>query len=117
MTSLQQICTSLLSATNQNILALANISLDFSIVKIAAPAEYIGLGTSLSQRRHENAEDGPLHRTARKLGMLFEQIVPPIPDLIKAYGLRVSEIAGTLDQDLKAIPLNYSSVNGILICD
>lgn len=47
----------------------------------------------------ENAEDGPLHRTARKLGALFEQILPPIKTLIKAYGVRVSEISSVCKID------------------
>jgi hypothetical protein len=71
-----------MSATNQNTVGLANFNVDFSIVKITPSEEYAGLGISLSQRRRENAEEGPLHRIARKLGLLFEQIVPPIPDLI-----------------------------------
>jgi len=103
MASMPQVSGSLISATNQNTVGLANFNIDFSIVKITPLQEYAGLGTSLSQRRRENAEAGPFHRTARKLGLLFEQIVPSIPDLIKAYGGRASEIAGVKDKDSKVI--------------
>ena len=98
---MSQISASFISATNQNSVGLANFNIEFSLVKIAAPEEYQGLGTLLSQRRRENAEEGPLHRTARKLGLLFEQLVPPISDLIKAYGIRVSEIASQLNINVK----------------
>ncbi|PMD33354.1 hypothetical protein L207DRAFT_498840 [Hyaloscypha variabilis F] len=97
MSSIPQLSGSLISATNQNTVGLANFNIDLSIVKITPPEEYARLGISLSQRRRENAEEGPLHRTARKLGLLFEQILPSIPDLIKAYGIRASEIAGVKD--------------------
>jgi hypothetical protein len=92
MAALSQIQASLVSAQNQNTLALANFNLDFSLVKVSAAEEYQGLGTALSQRRRENAEEGPLHRTARKLGALFEQVIPQIYELSEAYGRRVSEI-------------------------
>jgi hypothetical protein len=93
MASIAQLSGSLISAQNQNTLALANFNIDFSLIKLSAPAEYQGLATALSQRRRENAEEGPLHRTARKLGALFEQVIPPISELAEAYGKRVSEIA------------------------
>jgi hypothetical protein len=95
MSTIAQISNSLFSATNQNTLALANLNLDFSLIKVCPPKEYEELGTALSQHRRENAEDGPLHRTARRLGALFEPIIPPIPNLTQAYGQRVSEIANS----------------------
>jgi hypothetical protein len=101
LTKMSQISASFVSATNQNSVGLANFNIEFSLVKIAAPEEYQGLGTLLSQRRRENAEEGPLHRTARKLGLLFEHLVPPISDLIKSYGIRVSEIASQSNVNLK----------------
>lgn len=70
-----------------------------SLGKVTAPVEYQELGILLPQRRRKNAEEGPIHRTARKIGLLFKQIVPPIGDLIKAYGTRVAEIEGALDID------------------
>jgi len=55
----------------------------------------MGLGAVLSRQRKINAEDGPLHRTARKLGALFEQILPSTPNLIRAYGKRATAIFQT----------------------
>jgi hypothetical protein len=95
MSTLAQISNSLLSATNQNSLALANLNLDFSLIKVSPPKEYEGIGTALSQHGRFNAEDGPIHRTARRLGALFEPIIPPIPNLTQVYGQRVSEIANS----------------------
>ncbi len=92
MSGLGRFTNSFFSATNENTLALANFNLDFAVVKFEAPKEFNGLGTSLSTARRNNAEDGPLHKTLRKLGCLFEQILPSTPKLIQAYGLRTSEI-------------------------
>ncbi|OTB17813.1 hypothetical protein K445DRAFT_328907 [Daldinia sp. EC12] len=72
--------------------ALGNINLDFTLVKIDAPVEFEGVRNSISKFRKDNAETGDLHRTARKLGALFDDIAPKAPDLLSAYGHRVSEI-------------------------
>ncbi|MCJ1384979.1 hypothetical protein MMC17_008097 [Xylographa soralifera] len=96
MSSLGKITNSVLSATNENTLALANLNFDFSLVKVEAPKEFSALGSALSMQRRINAEEGPLHRTARRLGALFEQVIlANTPKLIKAYGRRVSEIMQT----------------------
>lgn len=58
-----------------------------------APPEFRGLGAALTKRRRETAEDGTSHITARKLGALFKDILPPTPQLIRQYGTRASEIA------------------------
>lgn len=94
---------SIVSGTVENTLALAHLNFDFTLVKVEVPQEYQGLRNALSKRRVENAEEGPLHRTARKLGALIEQILPPIKTLIKAYGIRVSEISSlcTIDQTVR----------------
>jgi hypothetical protein len=88
-----EINASLVHAHNENTLALANVTLDFSLFKIQPPVEFTGLGSSLSEQRRVMAEDGLPHQTARKLGALFEQIIPSTPLLIKAYGCRASEIS------------------------
>ncbi|MDI1491599.1 MAG: hypothetical protein OHK93_002808 [Ramalina farinacea] len=93
MSRIGQFSAGLLSAANENILALSNFKFDFSLVKVDAPREYSELGQALSTGRRNEAEDGSHHKTARRLGSLFEQIVPSTPHLIKAYGLRSSEIA------------------------
>jgi hypothetical protein len=91
--SIGKVGVALVSATNENTLALANITFDFSIVKVAPPAEFQGLGQSLSSKRQSEAEDGPIHTVARKLAALFGDNLPHTPGLIKAYGIRATEIA------------------------
>lgn len=90
-----KLAAGLISAANENTLALASLKFDFSLLKVDAPQEYSALGNALSTRRRREAEDGPQHRTARRLGALFEQVIPSTPHLIKAYGLRASEIINT----------------------
>lgn len=92
MTSLGKFTNSLLSATNENTFALANLNFDFSLVKIEAPAEYSPFGRALASRQRELAEDGKRHQLARKLGALFEQSMPSVPKLVTAYGKRASQI-------------------------
>src|SRR5205085_3192558 len=38
------------------------------------------------------AENGLTHVTARKLGALFEKVIPDTPALVRAYGTRASQI-------------------------
>ncbi|KAH8670391.1 hypothetical protein BGZ60DRAFT_407344 [Tricladium varicosporioides] len=91
--SISKLTASWASITNENTLALANINFDFALVKVNAPKEYGELGALISQKRKLDAESGSLHWTARKLGALFEKVIPSTPALYKAYGKRVSEIA------------------------
>jgi hypothetical protein len=95
MSGLPSKLLSIFSATNENYAALANIKFDFSLVKLEAPVEFSGIASALSTRRRVEAEEGPSHKTARRLGALFEDVVPPTPKLISAYGLRMSEIMKT----------------------
>jgi hypothetical protein len=53
----------------------------------------VTLGLSLSPKRQSEAEDGPIHTVARKLAALFGENLPDTPNLIKAYGIRATEIA------------------------
>lgn len=92
MASFGKISNSLIQGTNENTFAFANINFDFSLLSIAAPTEFAAVGTALAHNRRENAEHGALHRTARKLGALFEGVVPQVPGLVSAYGKRASEI-------------------------
>lgn len=78
---------------NETSLSLANLNVDFTLVKYEAPKEFYGLGETISIERKADAEHGRLHRTARKLGALFEGVLPSTPSLLKAYGKRVSEIS------------------------
>ncbi|KAK4695240.1 hypothetical protein P7C71_g2481, partial [Lecanoromycetidae sp. Uapishka_2] len=93
MTSIGKFLVAGVAATQESTLALANINFDFSLVKMEAPLEYRGLGTALSSKRRAEAEEGSTHITARKLGALFVDDLPNTPNLARAYGLRVSEIA------------------------
>jgi hypothetical protein len=83
----------LVSAKNENTLALLNANIDFSLIKFVPPPEYHGLGLSLSPKRRKEAEDGPIHVVARKLALLLCQDLPEAPNLLKAYGKRASKIA------------------------
>lgn len=93
MAAIGNVGLALVSAKNENTLALANINFDFAIVKVTPPAEYNGLGLSLSPKRRMEAEDGDTHAVARKLAALLNDDLPPIPNLVKAYGTRASEIS------------------------
>lgn len=91
--AIRRLQASLAQATNELTVAAANINFDFTLVKCEAPKEYHSLGNALSKKRKDEAEIGQLHITARRLGALFEGTCPATPNLIKAYGLRASEIA------------------------
>ena len=93
MASLSKIQNALVSATQETTLALANLSFDFSLVKVEAPIEYKGVGAALSHKRRHTAENGSIHVTARRLGSLFESILPATPNLIRSYGRRASDIS------------------------
>lgn len=101
MSGLSSIQGSFFSASNENYAALANLKFDFSLVKVEAPVEFNGIVSALSDRRRVEAEEGPSHKTARRLGSLFEDVVPTTPKLISAYGSRMSEI------------MNMSGVNDV----
>ncbi|KAK7990902.1 hypothetical protein PG990_015182 [Apiospora arundinis] len=91
--SISKLQASLSQATNEVTVAAANINFDFCLVKYEAPKEYRPLGELLSTKRKENAEHGKSHATARRLAALFDGVCPDTPQLIKAYGERVSEIS------------------------
>ena len=93
MTSIGKFVVGGAVATQEFTTALANINFDFSLVKMEAPLEYRRLGSALSSKRKRDAEEGSTHITARKLGALFSDDLPHTPNLSRAYGLRVSEIA------------------------
>lgn len=99
MSSIGKITSSLLSIPAELTVAAANLNFDFSLVKVEAPNEFHGVRDALSKARRDKAESGLSHITARKLGALFEQLVPPIPNLLSAYGQRVSEISSKISID------------------
>ncbi|PGH15647.1 hypothetical protein AJ79_02240 [Helicocarpus griseus UAMH5409] len=91
--SVGRLQASLAAPTNEVVVAASNINFDFTLVKYEAPKEYQPLGQILSERRKHEAEHGSSHVTARRLGALFEGVCPSTPNLVKAYGERVSEIS------------------------
>ncbi|RYN89798.1 hypothetical protein AA0120_g6212 [Alternaria tenuissima] len=93
MANIGKLSGALVSGVNENTLALANLNFNFAVFKVEPPQEFQGLGNSLSRLRRDKAETGSSHYTARKLGALFEQLVPRMDQLLKAYGTRVSEIS------------------------
>ncbi|KAH6662832.1 hypothetical protein B0J14DRAFT_282630 [Halenospora varia] len=93
MTSLGKLQGALGIISNESTLALANLNFDFSLFKVVAPKEFAGLGATLSTQRRVEAEEGACHQTARRVGALFEQILPNTPDLVRAYGERTTAIS------------------------
>lgn len=93
MASIGKFALSCVSGVQETSLALAHLSFDFAMIRLEAPKEFQGLGTALSKKRKHEAEQGSVHATARRLGALFADDMPPIPNLSRAYGLRASEIA------------------------
>ena len=91
--ALQKLTASLVAGSQETTIALANLNFDFSLFKVEAPPEFRPLGDELTAPRRNAAENGSPHVTARKLGALFQRLLPPTPELIRAYGHRVSEIA------------------------
>jgi hypothetical protein len=90
--SIGKIWNSLASASVENSLSLVQLNFDFTFLKTDAPLEYRTIGQAMSNNRRFNAEKGASHRTAMKLGWLFGEVIPKTPELLKAYGRRVSEI-------------------------
>ena len=101
MASIGKLAASIFSATNENTLALVNINFDFSLWKKEAPEEFRSISESLSSTRRETAENGPLHQTARRLGSLFNDVIPQTPMLLQAYGQRASEISKSIRDEPK----------------
>lgn len=120
MASISKLQAALTSVTNEVTLAAANINFDFTLVKCEAPKEFHQLGSSLSKLRVDNAECGPIHMTARRLGALFDGMLPSTPSLLKAYGSRASEIALAAKDKFTPEPENsmfaaYGGIDGTSI--
>ncbi|KAI8630813.1 hypothetical protein F5Y19DRAFT_34523 [Xylariaceae sp. FL1651] len=93
MASIGKFAISAFSGEQETSIGLIQGHFDFSLVKLEAPIEYHGLGSHLSRKRKQEAEEGKIHSTARKIGALFADALPPLQHLKRAYGLRTSEIA------------------------
>jgi hypothetical protein len=90
---ISKLSASLTAVNNENTAALMSNNFDFTLIKLEAPAEFKGVGSVISHKRKIDAEEGSLHRTARRLGALFEEMLPATEDLFRAYGKRASEIS------------------------
>ena len=120
MATIGKLSNAVFKATQENQFSLASLNFDFSIIKYEVPKEYKQLGERLSRKRKTEAEDGRIHRTARKLGALFETEIPEVPALIDAYGRRVSEVAAATHVNTSNIPFHgpfadYIGVDGTTI--
>ncbi|KAI9659837.1 MAG: hypothetical protein M1821_001188 [Bathelium mastoideum] len=103
MTTIGRLQQALTAVTNDVTVAAANFNFDFALVKCEPPQEYHSLGTILSAKRKHDAELGPIHITARRLGALFEGVCPNTPRLVQAYGTRTSEIARSANDKISSV--------------
>ncbi|KAL2855591.1 hypothetical protein BJX68DRAFT_279966 [Aspergillus pseudodeflectus] len=97
MGSIQRVAASAVHAVAEANFSLLQANADFALVKYEIPAELLPLGERLSKQRRQVAEKGSFNIFARRLGFLFEEILPTVPALLKAYGTRASEIACEID--------------------
>ncbi|KAK4248524.1 hypothetical protein C7999DRAFT_40267 [Corynascus novoguineensis] len=90
-------------------LALANLNLEVNLFtkRVTPPVEYQGVGQHLAQWRLKEAQDGTQNTTARKLGILFREVLPTTPALIKAYGTRASDIGSSARANPKGNSFSY----------
>ena len=93
--SISRLTASLASVTNEVTVAAAALNFDFSLVKIQSPEEFRLTGGELSANRRNDVEGRRAYITARKLGALFNGGIPPFQTLVKAYGVRASEISSS----------------------
>ncbi|KAI0384433.1 hypothetical protein F5Y04DRAFT_229443 [Hypomontagnella monticulosa] len=98
MASIGQFNTAGTSVRAEATNSLVNVNLDISLYTqrlVEPPAEYAAVGQHLAPSRLHEAQEGTRHTIARKLGILFKEhnMLPSTPELIKAYGLRASEIS------------------------
>jgi hypothetical protein len=102
MAAFGRLTVSGVTGSNENTLALVNFNIDFSLLKINPPQEFLEVGKSLSVCRRKEAEEGHIHQTARRLGAIFERLLPSTPNLIRHYGTRASQIAQCVTSSSKA---------------
>ncbi|KAF9894932.1 hypothetical protein FE257_004554 [Aspergillus nanangensis] len=98
--SIQRIVATPLHAVAESNIGLAHLNFDFSLAKFEAPPELLPLGKQLSKARRQSAEDGSFHILARRLGVLFDDVLPDVPALLESYGTRASEIVQQTTQKL-----------------
>ncbi|KAJ0156320.1 hypothetical protein CTA2_12790 [Colletotrichum tanaceti] len=92
MANFANFSNSLVSNGNEFSPALVHVNLDISLFRCSPAVEFLRVGSALTPWRKKEAEDGNLHKTACRLGFLFDEILPDTPELLKAFGTRASEI-------------------------
>jgi len=108
MASVGKFIGSLTSVSNEVTLVVAQFNMDFTLMKVEARQEYQGLGSALAPSRREQAEAGLPHTTARKLGALFEHIIPDTPRLYRVYGQRSSDLRCQILHIVQSLKLGLS---------
>ncbi|KAF7891630.1 hypothetical protein EAF00_007932 [Botryotinia globosa] len=78
--AISKIVASVATLQNETTFALSSLNPDFTLIKLEAPIEYKGVGASISSAWKHSAETGGLHKTAQKLGVLFESKIPLDPE-------------------------------------
>lgn len=73
MAAISKISNSLVSGVNENNFGFGYANIDFSLIRVNVPKEYLPIAEAMSLERRDDAEYGPLHQTARTLGALFYQ--------------------------------------------
>ena len=119
MASIGHITAAAASARQDNTLALANFNFEISLFtkRITPPTEYEGVGKHLSEHRLKEAQDGAQHTMARKLGLLFKNILPHTPELIKAYGSRASEVTQAAKAEISDKSSSYGPFSNTIGVD
>jgi hypothetical protein len=107
--SVQNIIGTPLNQVAESNIALAHLDLEFSLIKCEAPVELLSLGKQLSKARRETAEDGSFHVLARRLGVLFDDVLVDVPVLLEAYGTRASDI---VQETMKVIENSKVAADG-----
>jgi hypothetical protein len=109
MASIGYISTAVATARADTTLALANFNFEINLFtkRVNPPVEYSGVGQHLAKSRLQEAQDGAQHTTARRLGLLFKNILPSTPGLIRAYGTRASEISRSAKANPKGDASSY----------
>ncbi|CCD48220.1 hypothetical protein BofuT4_P035130.1 [Botrytis cinerea T4] len=90
--AISKIVASVATLQNETTFSLSSLNLDFTLIKLEAPIEYKGVGNNIYSARKHDAEAEGLHKTARKLGALFDGKASIAVALFRAYGTRVSQL-------------------------
>lgn len=82
--SFGRVTAALATVHNESWASLATANLDFTLMKVEASVEFGALGAKISRKRRIDAEEGVLHKTVWRLGVLFGEQLPPTEDLLES---------------------------------